>query len=879
MESKKLTKDILNQLRKEEGVPIGSEQDIISLSSPPFFTLYPNPWFDLFIRNNGKKYDILKDNYHREPFVFDVSEGKSDPIYMAHTYHTKVPPKAIMNYILHYTNPGDIIYDGFCGTGMSGVACQLCAIKTKVEELGYLIKDDDVYDKKGKLFSKIGLRNAILNDLSPIASFIAYNYNTQINLDEFIKEANQIISKVENEKGGFYYTQHSIDGKIKYQNLLDNKKIAPIMGVINYIIWSDIFICPYCQKEITYWDIALNLPQFKLNDNLFCSYCHAKIEKKDLEHCWITKYDEGIKKTIKQTKKIPVLINYFIEEKKGTKIKYLTFEKKPDENDLQIIDQIDQSPISIPYPTITLIDGEKTKEPKRIGITNIHQFYTKRNLFIIALLLNEAKKSKYYHQFLFLITSFVVKTGSNLHNIGFKKNRINLAGALPNTLYNPSLFAERNIFELARNKIDDIKAAFSFQKKTESVITGCSSSTKINIPDDSIDYIFIDPPFGQNLMYSELNFIWESWLNVFTNNKNEAIINPTQGKHLKEYQKLMELCFKENNRILKPNRWMTVEFHNTKNSVWNAIQEAIQNAGFIIADVRILDKQQGTFNVQTSESAVDKDLAISTYKPKSSFIKKFSSDAQNITSVWDFIEEHLDHLPIFVEKDNKLEIIGERQKYLLYDRMIAYYISHGFKVPISSNDFFAQLQEKFPEREGMYFLPSQVNDFDKKKMTVKEFVQLQLFVTDEKSAIIWLKNYLKQNPSTYQEIQPQFLKQMLSVEKYENMPELMELLEQNFLKSENTGKWQIPDPNKESDLEKLRQKHLLKEFKAYLEEKKKLKQFRIEAIKAGFKDAWDRKDFDLIIIMSEKIPEQVVQEDPMLLMYYDNALMMKPKSV
>ena len=42
-----------------------------------------------------------------------MSEGKTDAIYTAHTYHTKVPYKAIMRYILHYTEPGDVVFDGF----------------------------------------------------------------------------------------------------------------------------------------------------------------------------------------------------------------------------------------------------------------------------------------------------------------------------------------------------------------------------------------------------------------------------------------------------------------------------------------------------------------------------------------------------------------------------------------------------------------------------------------------------------------------------------------------------------------------------------------------------------------------------------------------
>ncbi|GIW56394.1 MAG: hypothetical protein KatS3mg082_2798 [Nitrospiraceae bacterium] len=70
-----------------------------------------------------------------------MSEGKNDPIYNAHSYHTKVPHKAIMRYILHYTEPGDVVFDGFCGTGMTGVAAQLCGDRKTVESLGYKVDD------------------------------------------------------------------------------------------------------------------------------------------------------------------------------------------------------------------------------------------------------------------------------------------------------------------------------------------------------------------------------------------------------------------------------------------------------------------------------------------------------------------------------------------------------------------------------------------------------------------------------------------------------------------------------------------------------------------------------------------------------------------
>jgi DNA modification methylase len=113
--------------RKIEGFPIGSDTDILALSDPPYYTACPNPFISDFIRVYGKSYDEKTDRYSREPFAADISEGKNDPIYNAHSYHTKVPHKAIMRYILHYTEPGDIVFDGFCGTGMTGVAAQTSA--------------------------------------------------------------------------------------------------------------------------------------------------------------------------------------------------------------------------------------------------------------------------------------------------------------------------------------------------------------------------------------------------------------------------------------------------------------------------------------------------------------------------------------------------------------------------------------------------------------------------------------------------------------------------------------------------------------------------------------------------------------------------------
>lgn len=115
------------EFRKIEGFPIGDDEDILALSDPPYYTACPNPFLADLVKKYGKAYDGRTDRYHCEPFAADVTEGKTDVIYTAHSYHTKVPPKAIAKYVEHYTKPGEIVLDFFGGSGMTAVGCRLCS--------------------------------------------------------------------------------------------------------------------------------------------------------------------------------------------------------------------------------------------------------------------------------------------------------------------------------------------------------------------------------------------------------------------------------------------------------------------------------------------------------------------------------------------------------------------------------------------------------------------------------------------------------------------------------------------------------------------------------------------------------------------------------
>lgn len=894
----------LPELKNVKGFPIGKDEDILKLSDPPYYTACPNPFINDFLEEweNEKEYKEVE--YSREPFATDVSEGKNHPIYNAHSFPTKVPHKAIMRYILHYTNPEDIIFDGFCGSGMTGVAARMCGDKDAVLELGYQIDlEGNIFrqleteeGKKWEKFSKLGERKTILNDLSPAATFISYNYNTPVDVVEFEQEANRILNEVENECGWMYKTRYIENGK----TVTDFSGKA-ITGKINYIVWSDVFICPNCGGEIIFWDVAVDKEAGKIKDTFKCKACGVQLKKRDIERAFETFYDSVINKTVRRAKQVPVLINYtaIIAGKKKR------FEKKPDKFDLKLIQKINDTPIPYWVPTDRMPEGYNTAQPKKShGITHVHHFYTKRNLWVLAALYNIINLKNN------IISSHIMWSFNAVQNYLNKKQSYGGGGGgVSGTLYIPSLILEKNVFDVFYRKVNKNTNLTLSLKISNCIILNQSLSKTENINDNSIDYIFTDPPFGGNLMYSELNYLLESWLKVKTNNSPEAIINKVQGKGLLEYQELMTQCFKEYYRLLKPGRWMTVEFSNSQASIWNAIQEAISKSGFVIANVAALDKQQGSFKAVTTTTAVKQDLVISAYKPSDEMINQIKEKAESEESVWAFVKGHLEKLPVFIGKKGAAEFIIERTPRILFDRMVSYYVQNGINVPISSAEFQMGIAQRFPMREGMAFLSTQVAEYEKKRIFAKEFIQMQLLVSDESSAIEWLRQRLMVKPQTRQDIHPDYMKEIQHIDKYELLPELDDLLDQNFIKYEGTGpvpsqihtylstnfkdlreldkednkliskainRWYVPDPNKQADLEKLRDKMLIREFNLYLEEirrsKKKLKFIRTEAVRAGFKKCWAEKNYKIIIEIGNKISEKILQEDDKLLMYYDNAL-------
>jgi DNA modification methylase len=830
------------EFRKIAGFPLGKDEDILNLSDPPYYTACPNPWIAEFLRVHGNSAEL---EVVSEPYSGDLISTGRHPVYSFHPYHTKVPPEIIKELITYYTSPGDLVLDIFAGTGMTAVAARECG------------------------------RNVIVNDLSPIAAFISSVNSSLFDKQLFKREIENLIEEAERAFGWVYETED-----------------AGGRAIVNYYVWTDVFNCPECVHEFPFFPhgVIHHGNKVETKKQFACPSCSADLNVRKVERVLTT---DGKRKSLA-----------WVNAGSGRN----RINREPNNFDRDVLAKVVSALRDIPVwiPSDPIDPAGYSAKLAQLGdkaITDVSKFLSERNRLVFADLwqrMLDIQNASIRNAIRSCLTSIFTVVSERQGYFGG-------GGGMSGNLYMPIIRMEKNIYDSLRRKIKKfIDAENSKCRNREGYLVTNQSATELSqISDASIDYIYTDPPFGANIIYSEMNLILEGWLRIKTNNTTEAVIDETKLKEFADYGRLMLRALKECYRVLKPGKWITVEFHNTQASVWNLIQNAISEAGFIVGQVCKLDKGSTTILADIRPGAVVQDLIISAYKPSAQFINKFNSTAGEESGAWEFVRNYLSHLPVYKNVGSDVAYLIERDPRILFDRMVAYYVRNGYPVPISNQEFQIGLRQRFAERDGMFFLPVQAAQYDKKRLTVKRLIHDSAFILDESSAIEWLRTILRNKPQTFQALHPQFLSEIGGWRKNEKALELSTLLEQNFLCFEGHGevpnsihsylssnwpevrnlakddpgliakaidRWYLPNPNKAGDLEKLRERALLREFEEYTKSKKQLTIFRLEAVRAGFKKAWQERDYALIVAVADKIPHNVLEEDPKLLMWYDQAV-------
>ena len=299
---------------------------------------------------------------------------------------------------------------------MTGVAAQSCKI---IDDLTGLINENSM-----------GSRKVILNDLSPVATFIAYNCNRQADSIELSKELEDWLQKVQSSVGWVYETNH--EGKRK--------------GTISYSVWSQTVICPHCGKSMLFYDLT-TAPGVKAKDReVKCLFCDVKEDKANFIKSITPIYDDVCGEQVSRIERHPIKIFYSFAGK--------TYEKEPDDSDINLLNKIESTPVKW-YPTEKMMFkgaewGEFWRAGYHTGITRIHHFYTQRNLMVLSELFDSAKNYKYCSILRELIIASLPR--ASIRNRFMPEYATRHVGTLSGTLYVPPMFEENNLIEAIRGR-------------------------------------------------------------------------------------------------------------------------------------------------------------------------------------------------------------------------------------------------------------------------------------------------------------------------------------------------------------------------------------------------------------------------------------------
>jgi hypothetical protein len=350
----------------------------------------------------------------------------------------------------------------------------------------------------------------------------------------------------------------------------------------------------------------------------------------------------------------------------------------------------------------------------------------------------------------------------------------------------------------------------------------CSHAGRIEgISDSSIDYIFTDPPFGSNIYYSEVNWLYECWLGRLTDSSPEAVVhrkNDRGTKGIADYTRLMTEAFREMYRVLKPGRYATIEFNNSDGQVFEAIKEAVRRAGFAIENMLFLDKGQKTFKQlkgeKGEEDVVGHDVIFNLRKPMPEHVRaKEPADEHRDDElehiVADAIREHLCGLPARTQADSR-KYSDEHRTTPFLNTMLMNSILKDVNVERINLRFIDRVCSRYFKRiDNRWYLPEEAIGAGPSDSL------FEVEVTDETTAIQWLRQRLTHTPMRSGDLRPHWMKATVKVTS-DLATRLERYLRENFWLDRGTRRWRVPTEEELAQLHNLEQQRACHDAERFL---------------------------------------------------------------
>ncbi|MFO0821033.1 MAG: hypothetical protein U1A77_24015 [Pirellulales bacterium] len=325
-----------------------------------------------------------------------------------------------------------------------------------------------------------------------------------------------------------------------------------------------------------------------------------------------------------------------------------------------------------------------------------------------------------------------------------------------------------------------------------------------DIPDSSVDLVFADPPFGGNIFYADASLLWEGWLQRYTDVSAEMVIHRRSKsarqadgfvfKELDDYLKDMTSAFREMFRVLKPGRWAVIEFNNSDGSVFEVIKQAVVAAGFEIANMLLLDKQQKSFKqvqgVLGKEDVVDKDVLFNLHKPAVVRAKAQRNDRDLEHQVTDAVRQHLLSLPARIQAEPAKYSDDHRTTATINSMLMNTLIPRGVSVEQLNLPFIERVCSRYFRKIGQHwYLRGEAVGSNGNGGLFEEEVAIR----DSLSAIDWLRQKLRSSPMLVGELKPLWMRAtgLLPTQVSQDLI-LEELLTENFWRDQDTNRWREP---------------------------------------------------------------------------------------
>lgn len=483
-----------------------------------------------------------------------VTVKRSDPVYMAHAYLTKIPVSAITPFIEAFTQPGETVLDPFAGSGMTGVAAAT---------LG----------RKAQLF-----------DIAVLGQHIGRNYLNLVDPTPLRNKAAEVVAEAESRIGDAYTTLCTRCGRA-----------AQIIKTV----WSMVMECKECLAPVVFYRA---IEEAEWNKRwLRCTNCSAKFSSR-----------------AKRIGEVPVLDSIVcLCSSSQIEQEWSAMTVKPCRMGLEWPDEV------IEESRQMFIASALGKH----GLTTTASFFSLRNLCALSALkaeIDSIEDNNLQEKLKFCFTAILTRASKRYQ---WSKNRP--LNAVNSNYYIAPIFYEWNIFDLFSRKVKasiksdnwirDCRSRLAIQPLTDPIdITyDIASADAVPLSDNSVDYIFTDPPFGSNIFYSDMNLFQEVWLGSLTDPTQEAVIDRIDtgsNRTPERYEKLLTGALRECKRVLKPKGYITMVFGNSSGLIWEIVQRSIKSAGLVVLPelISILDKGQRSIKGLASdfENVVTLDLVL-----------------------------------------------------------------------------------------------------------------------------------------------------------------------------------------------------------------------------------------------------------------------------